>query len=558
MSLRTHRAELFVVGFALIATGLNLVWLLADRRNGALNIDEAGYIALALSDHREVTLHGLLSLPRFVMGQPVQPPLVTLLSAAAYAVTGGPTILGSFAVQLGSYAVMVVLSAFIARRLAGPLAGGVTAVVVASTPIALDYVHQYSFAIPAAAALTTAVWAALSSRSLTELRWSVLWGAALGAMVLSRSVTLAFIPAFVVLAAVQVLTAPNRRRSLAGCGVGVAAAALVAAPWYVAQGRSVFQYLTAYGYGSESVLYGPSHSPLSLSGWSVFLRVNIGEYLWLPLAAVLLAGALVLVERMAIAIVRRRRLTDLIASPWFFVAVIVLEGLLALDTSRNSGSGFLAPLVPCMVALAVAALLRRVTGKLAVILAAVIVLASLPPWLGKLPLRDASAQPVTAGVPGLGPVTVFDRTTAFDVYAQGELDPRDVGGTRWAAAGRAVVSDVQRLAGGGTAPIRVMFAFSNRMLNENSFRLYQDLATGEHADVSHLVAPDRTQPGYRTQMADLVGGARAFVLVRASPLGDFPPIRDAQTVTLAAQADGFTKRDSLQLPDGTSLDIWQR
>src|SRR5215471_3833718 len=107
--LRSHRAGLTVLGFTIALTAINAVWLVSDRHGGALGIDESGYVALSVDDYLQLRHGGPVSFPAFVLAQPVQPPLVTMLSAAVHMRAGGPTIMGDFAVQLAAYAVTVLL-----------------------------------------------------------------------------------------------------------------------------------------------------------------------------------------------------------------------------------------------------------------------------------------------------------------------------------------------------------------------------------------------------------------------------------------------------------------
>ena len=416
---------------ATACVGLNIAWVWINRHGGAVNIDEAGYIALSVNDYRVLTHDGVRALIANVANQPVQPPLVTLLGAMLYPFVGGPSILGSYAVELLAYFWLTLLVFGIVRRLAGSRAGLVAAFLAGSTPIALDYVHQYSFALPAAAMLTTAAWAGLRSQQMTSLRWSIVWGGALGAMVLSRSMTVAFLPSFLVLAILQVCVSGRWVRGLACVGAGGAAGFVIAGPWYVIQGGSVWAYLTSFGFGAQSTLYGAARSPLSLGSWLAFARDNVNAYLWLPLALILLAGGAVLVFHGVAAVVRAwpGHVRGALSSPWLYLSVIVVAGLVALESSRNSGSAFLAPLMPLMVALGVGALFRWIGSRAAqavLIAAAVLIGASM--WTAKMALNGPSGVVVSVSLPAIGATTLLDGRSEFDDYAASEVDPADPAG----------------------------------------------------------------------------------------------------------------------------------
>lgn len=546
---------------AAVFVGFNIAWVWINRHGGAVNIDEAGYIGLSVNDYRVLTHEGLRALFSNVADQAVQPPLVTLLGATLYPVVGGPSILGSYTVELLAYLWTVILAFLIVRQLSGSRAALVAALLVGSTPIALDYVHEYSFAVPAAAALTTAAWAGLRSQHMTSLRWSGVWGAALGAMVLSRSMTIAFVPAFLLLAILHVCVSGRWRRSLAGVGVGGAAGFVIAGPWYLAQGGSVWGYLTSFGFGAQSTLYGTARSPLSLTSWLGFVSENVNAYLWLPLTLFVLAGGLLLVWSGIAAVVRAwpGHVRGGLSSPWLYLSVIVAAGLVALESSRNTGSAFLAPLTPIMVALGVAALFRWIGsrgGQAALVAAAVVIGASI--WTAKMAFNGPSGVVVSVSLPAIGPTTVLDGRSEFDLYATGEVDPGDPAGRRWVAANKALVSRIELLTPPTGGVPRVVFATNDRMLNVNTFRLDQALAGGREFDVTLLSAASGNDARNYVAQLQTSPPRDTFLILRFAARGEFPPVVNQTFALQAAQSLGFHQAARVPLPDGTALDVWER
>lgn len=556
------RWRLAAVALALLFVGVNAVWLWVNRHGGSLGIDEAGYTALSVDDYHALIHGGPASLARLVLQQRVQAPLVPILSAAGYALTGGPTMLGSFIVDLVAYFLTALLVFSIVRALARPLAGVVAAVTTASAPVILDYVHEYSFAIPATAALTLAVWAALRSKEMSALRWAVVWGVALGLMVLSRTMTIAFVPAFALLAALHVGISRRRARSLAGVGLVAAAGAVVAAPWYIAQGASVWGYLTSYGYGSESAFYGSPRSVLSIASWESFLRANVNSYIWLPLAVVLLAGVIVLVVRLALA-ARTGELWHprrVLGSPWVFLSVVAAEGAIALGSSRNVGLAFSAPLVPIIVCLCIGALfrwtLRRAT--LVVVTTLTVAVAGLA-WVAKTALNGPAGSAVAVSLPGIGPVTLLDGRSAFDVYVLTIYDPSDPAGKRWVAANQAIVNRADSLMQSSSGAPVVIFAVNQRLLNQNTFRLNQLLGGGvtfPTGALAGLQGNDLTH--YATRLRALAASHEAILMLPLDRTGALSPRYDPRAALRAAQQLQFHEASAVRLPDGSQLDIWQR
>jgi hypothetical protein len=502
-----------------------------------------------------------LALAHSVAGQPVQAPLVTVVGGFLYLVTGGPSVTASYAAELVAYFWIVVVVFLIARGLAGEGAGLVAAFLAGSAPIVLDYVHEYSFAVPASAALATAVWAGLRSRQMTSPRWAALWGIALGAMVLSRTMTIAFLPSFLALATIHVFTSGRVLRSLAGVGVGGAAGFVIAGPWYLVQGGSVLTYLTSYGFGAQAALYGREHSSLSLTSWIDFVQDNVNAYLWLPLALVILSGLLALGVQGVVAVRRtwpgsaRRALS----SPWFYVSVVLVEGIVALEVSRNTGSAFLAPLVPIMVALSVAALFRWGRGRAvqtAIVVAALLV--GVSAWFAKTALNGPDGHLVRVSLPGIGQTTVIDGRSEFDIYEAGETKPTDAKGVQWVAANQTLLNRIRQISDDSPAVPLVTFATNSRMLNVNTLRLDQALDGGREVDVALLStaagddAASYAAQLHRSQSRD------TFLVMRFASRGEFPPHVDQRAALRAAETLGFHGAASVALPDGTSLAIWRR
>jgi len=119
------------------------------------------------------------------------------------------------------------------------------------------------------------------------------------------------------------------------------------------------------GYGGPSANTGSSFSPLSPGLWTHELRRAVNTFLYLPLAAVLI---LALAVAAAAALARRRDWSSRVEldrvlrraarSEAVVPAIVVVEGYLALTSSRNDGTGFVMPLLPPAIALVVVAALK--------------------------------------------------------------------------------------------------------------------------------------------------------------------------------------------------------
>jgi 4-amino-4-deoxy-L-arabinose transferase-like glycosyltransferase len=560
--LTANKPLILLVALVLALVLADVVWLSADRHGGAMDIDEAGYLSMSVNDYHALRQGGLEGLVRTADAQPTQAPLVPGLTAFVYLVRGRPTFLGAFAVQLLAYVIVILATYSIGSLIANRWVGLVSALATASLPIMVHYIHEYSFAVPAAAAVSVAIWAALRADWMRLRRFTVVWGVALGAMLIARTMTIAFLPAFGLMAVLQVAASPQRKRSLTGVACGLAAAVVVAGPWYLAQGRSVWQYLTSFGYGAASSQYG-TRSLLSPASWLVPARGNLNEYVWLPLAVVLAAGGVALMTALVRMLLRRRlpSARTVIGSPWFYLGVVVAEGLLALQSSRNGGSAFPAPILPAMVVLAVAGLARtgvRRRSYVCVALGAVVALC-LPSLIATTALNTAAGQPASVDLPGLGPTTVVDARDQYINYAsaEGELNLGDLRGVKWRRANDDLMSAVDSVVG---APPRmpVVFAFVHSLVNTNTLQWEELMFQGASPAIYLLSASASGSAGYSAQLYQMLGSGHGVVLLSSDPVGMFPPVLDQMAVRGSLVKLGFALKRTTPLPDGSDVKVWAR
>lgn len=568
VAVRQHLAgdkpRLVVVALAVFLLIANALWIWVHRHGGDVNIDEAGYLGISFTDYHAWQVAGLPTVIGMAIHEQVQPPLVPMLSAATYALIGRASIMAAFGVELLAYAAIMVLTYAITRDLAGKAAGFAAAIAVASTPVMLDYAHVYSFAMPAAAFSTAAVWAALRSHQMCSLRWAVVWGVALGAMLVSRTMTIAFVPAFILLALVHVAVSTRRRRSLGGLACGAVTAAGVAGPWWILAGGSAWGYLTSFGYGAQSAAYGSSRSLLSWTSWVSFLDQNLNAYIWLPLGLIMLAGAFGLAVKLATSLTGSHRIPirRLLGSGWLYLVAVVGEGLLALESSRNSGTGFLAPLVPAMCALAVAALISATASRRRVsILAVTVVIAvSVPSLVAKLAFDNPTGQPITVTAPILGEVMVADARSSFDVYVvqSGQLDPQDPSAAQWRAATVTLTDVVDTYSSGEPGPTGVIFAFNGYLINVNTLQLQELEDHGVSPPLDLLAPPSGPASTYTLQISRFLETGHGMLFTSPDRPGMFPPPVDQTAVTTAATKLGFVRDGSVSLPDHSVVDVWVR
>jgi hypothetical protein len=557
------RWALVVAGGLLIVAAIDIWWLATYRHGYPLNIDEAGYTSIGLVDWLGLRNGGLHGWWEAVQTQTPNAPLVPALTSLVLVVKAG--VMEGFATLLGFWILLGFASYGIGERLAGPRLGAFAALVVAVAPGSFLFGREYVFAMPAAALLASAVYALLRSEGLQVRRWAIACGAALGLMLLTRTMTVAFVPGVLAAAALALVVRPGPLpRGFLNLALLIFSGAAVAATWYVRNLRPVVDYLTGYGYGSQADLYG--ENPLLSWGRLRGVAEKIAsDDLLLPLALLVLIGLVALavatVRELVAAEDRRAVLARIAGSDAVAVAVVFACGYAALTSSRNGGEGFTFPLAVLLPPLAVVALRRyRAAAAPAIALVAAIAvvnvvafstvwdglsrvhLASVPgfepiPWLGGKP-RSVSA--IRDQVPG--PETRFVE--------------RDRG---WPRADDELARFLFERLGTPTAAPVVAFASRNHALNTNTVSLAGLLAHRQGLPLTQLTAEEGdTVASYEKQLTDPQFGSPVALVTIDRNTDDFPPLVSPQKAESAARELRMRPVHTIKLPDGRELRVWSQ
>lgn len=333
-----------LLAVALVASAVALghaIWVLTHRHLGALDPDEAGYVAAALRFQRSIDPLHPLEFVRTVMSGG-NGPFVPLLALPL--LIAGPRAHGT--VMLVQPLLLVFTCVAIAgttRRLASPLTAFATGCAFLALPSVALATQSFWLGLGATACMAGAAWALVESDRLTN-RWIWAFGALAGCMALSRTMTLAFVPGLFLAAAIL---AGRDRRSWIGLAKAAAAAVVVAGPWYLLQRDAIFGYLIDYGYSERAGLFG-SGGPLDRLSFR-FDRISgdIGTWITWTVAAIALTA-------IPLAFLRWRRTGEVPAGTREALALgaTVASGLAALVSTTNNGVWFELPLVALLVVLA--------------------------------------------------------------------------------------------------------------------------------------------------------------------------------------------------------------
>jgi hypothetical protein len=545
-------------------------WWLSQFRDGyPLNIDEVGYLTFALDNTQGLKSGGIAGLWHAYLGNRVQAPLVPLLTVPIHLMFG-EEIIPSFFVQTPFLVLLAFASYGLAARLASPSWGLLAALIVTGIPEMTDWARTFHFGVPAAALFTAATYALVRAEGLTDRRWALSWGLLLGLTILSRTMMIALIPGLVLAAMLTVVFGPTeRKRCAVNFGLALAVGFAIAATWYGQNWPVVAEYLLSFGYGDRSVYHGEAYPMLSWAYWTARLNTIINRGFYLPLAVPVAAALVVGIARVLLQTRETGRIGRVLRSNLqngvWTCSVVVVSGYLALTSSRNDGTGFALPLLPILVALAMAAAACLRLQAMRASLVAAFLLVSLFNVVMKAGVVPAFSGSWSVPVPVLGTLRVVDGS--YDIQRILTDAGNDVGPPtarmpevhkQWLALGRDVATWLDRFANRHQRKPIITFASKDPFFNTNLIDLSARLHLRGRLWVGQLEPTrggDNTE-AYRVQLTDPRRGPPNLVITTDPGPSEYkPPVTQAR-VEDAARSLGFQQVGSFRLPDGRETRVW--
>lgn len=527
---------LCVAAVAICVAMGHAIWIWTHRRVGALDPDEAGYIAAALRLQRSIDpLHPLEFVRTAMSGG--NGPLVPFLAVPLLLV--GPR--DPRTVMMLQPILMVVTCVAIGgitRRMAGPIAAFATGTAFLALPTVSLATQSFWLGLGATTFMALAVWALFSSDALTN-RWTYAFGASIGCMALSRTMAIAFVPGLVVAGAV---IAGNKRASWWGLVRAVACALLVAGPWYFLQRSSIFGYLLDYGYGDRAGLFG-SGGPIDRLG---FRYERISGDIGTSLTFTVLLAALVTIPP-ALWRCWKDRQPPSSAPEFLAIALAVALGLAALVSTSNSGVWFELPLIALMVAGAGALMAR---AWLPIRLALVIQLCG----------QGVIILLVTWWLvaPRLGMTAHYEHGFAqYDErYEQGRRDEQPLAAADWRRLSQQTVNELKSIDGGTGYDTTFTVSGNMQLFNSNTLAL-----AGEQTGWGLAIRIPDTTMGQKDRSRELtpttVGpDGRTVERVLVVALHDqhlFTPDENVQAFARQARRAGWRETSTIPMPDGGTV-----
>mgnify|MGYP001040591457 CR=1 FL=1 len=531
-----------ILGIGVVA--LHLWWIATHRDLGAYNVDEAGYMATALRFHRSIDPAHPAELVRAVFTASNTGPLVPVLALPGL-VVGQRTILWVSLVQPLLAVGTAVAAAGLTTRLSSRAAGLVAGVVALGLPALINSARNFQYATGTAMFLLLALWAVLASER-GEHRWRmVLFGAATGAMLLTRTMSIGFVPGLGVAALLQLRWS---RRTVANLAIAAGVAVLVAGPWWFVSRDALYDYLFRFGYGDMANTYGPSGlgdkldlrlNSLDTDIRSVFLGLGISTWILAALTA----------------LIRRPRIgRELLHHGIVASAAVVLVGYGLLLTTSNQGVWFEVPLelVAVCTTVAVGWRLPRRLGTGMATAAVAIAIGTLA-----ISLTDTGGP-----IDGPGARLEVQRLLAGGLDERervlGDADPlllstdrstRERGAGRWWQTNLAIVDKLEEYRRDDQLWVFTVSG-SSHLLNGQSLLLAEEL-TGKGFGPMLVPRTDLSDQELDDALDPIWLGTHRRLLVLMFPESlPFPEDRQVPKLLRMARERGYRQIDRMELPDG--------
>jgi hypothetical protein len=557
-----RRAKQVVVLLMGLFIAINVRWVWLYRHGQPFNIDEAGYLSQSLMDYHGLIHGGAYGFVSSIEAYGIQAPITSALAALLYLGFGPHPTVG-FLVPILAGAGVIAATYQIGCSIGSRAVGLLAALLVASCPAIINYTRVFQFSLPAAFMTAMALLAILKSDGFKRTYWGLACGIFCGLMPLSRTMTLAFVPGVACAAILFTITRVGgmRRRLLTLACAGALALATTAL-WLAPNYAPVFQYLIEFGYGDHAAEYGTKASLFSLSEWQQ--RAQILEwYIYLPYFLTLCAGGVAGLWVVARRVAKEgfaRASHAFLKSPATVLLVFVTEANIALATSSNAGDGFLIPIIPIEITLAVWAIWKIADqGRRSTIPVAGALLVGAAGVIPTIDFHSPTAAPWLINIPILGRATLTDGDSpkqGYEDYA-GLAPMSDEQGKAWVAFNAQATSYLIDLG----APVKqIAFGFRHFMFNPNTVIL-EALIRGQH-----IIGPSTVDPlATRNAKAENVhwlkdhDAARACILLTlADQSATFPPSVDNDAMVGAARDAGFLVGGAMTMPGGQIMQIWKR
>jgi 4-amino-4-deoxy-L-arabinose transferase-like glycosyltransferase len=556
------RWALIVAAGCVVMAAINVWWVATYRHGYPMDVDENGYTMIGVINFLNFENAGLSGWWESVQNQTPNAPLLPALTSIV--LIFNPGVLQGFGVLILFGALLTLATYGIGERLAGPRLGALAALAVGTSQGIFVFTHEYIFALPTAAFLSCTVYALLRSEGMLRWRWAVACGAAIGLMMLSRTMAVAFLPGIGVAALLPIAVnyRDELKKRLLNLGLLVVSAVLVAATWYWKNFGPVYDYLTEFGYGSQAKNFGESSSTLSWERFKSVAEKIIQGDLLVPMSLLVVIGlvacGVAVAQRLIQAEDRRAEALRILGSNAMALFIVAGAGFGALMSSQNGGFGFTFPVAMLLPPLAVVAL--RFYRAAIVPAAALVVAIAAVNLLANSNLSDDISEPRLVEVPVFGEMPwISGEPASVGNVRQQTPGPR----TRFTSADEGYVAVdkemaktlLEEIAPEGV-PRLVAFASRHRVVSTNSIGLAGTVDFRRGIPFTQLLSEPDSVAHYEEQITGPDLGEPTAVVTTSTEEGDFEPLVTQAKVETALKNLDFHLVRQVPMPDGRRLRVW--
>lgn len=534
-------------------------WIQDHRVGGLLEVDEASYLAFSVNEYLALSNDGVVSWLKHIAAL-IHAPLTTALASLVFAAAGLEPYYGFF-VPLAFATVAILATYMLVKEITGPYAGLSAAALTATVPLIINYSRSFHFAMAATGVLALALLAAVKSDRFAKTGWSVAFGIFLGLLPLARTMAIAFVPGILLGVALNIVSSKPISGRLIRFVVALGIAALTAATWLAFTWEGVFGYLIGWGYGVRALEYG--NAILFFTGATLYRALQlVTQAVFLPhfiLIAVGLAAGLIVALRTTYQH-GWKAVTLAANSPVLLLASTIFGGLAALVSSPNTGSAFVAPLLPPIIALTVCLAWAASTALLyRAAIVAVSVSVSVAVALPFLGVYSVLPQQKVIALPFIGFMAVSDDRGMIDFFIDA-ASPGHIGRDKAGAALWLNLIAYTNAAISRQGDSAIACGFRHGIYNVTALGLDYLVKTGRGRQ---FIQPDpvgsgNTAQGYREWLSTGAAAHAHLLLTSTGSEGEPLPLVDKVALEEAARSLGFQPVDAWTMPNGRPVTLWKR
>ncbi len=326
---------------------INAYWIFKNKRNGILDIDEAGYLTMAWNNWNSFGSKGLIGYFESVSSQTLHAPLQGAVTSLLF-IPFGPKIFIAIIVPIIFYVGIFIIIYKILSTTYSTTNSAYLSFFVTQLNFMVAYSRNYNFAIISSFFVILATYIVLHVRDRSNL-YPLILGSCFGGILLSRTVSIIFLPfLFIVFVMKQKVEKKNCIELLKGSLLIMGAFIFITFPWLANNFHIVFDYLTNFGYGERSREYGSDSSIFSIENLiDQMFRVTLKQY------SILTLFALIVIPLSSFAIERVKKYRKQVhkfresnnRTIILGYLIITLGPFFILMSSRNKGSGFDLPII---------------------------------------------------------------------------------------------------------------------------------------------------------------------------------------------------------------------